>query len=129
MGVKLSFEGEGEVKVRGHAQLLAQLVSNLVDNALKHGARREGEKTAAMSVRADGKTAEIMVADNGPGIPQANYEVALKRFGRLDDARTTPGSGLGLSLAATLARTHDGELTLEDNEPGLRVRVRMPLAN
>ena len=129
MGVKLSFEGEGEVKVRGHAQLLAQLVSNLVDNALKHGARREGEKTAAMSVRADGKTAEIMVADNGPGIPEASREAALKRFGRLDDARTTPGSGLGLSLAATLARTHDGELTLDDNGPGLRVRVRMPLAN
>jgi signal transduction histidine kinase len=129
MGVKLSFEGDGEVKVQGHAQLLAQLVSNLVDNALKHGARREGEKTAAMSVRADGKTAEIIVADNGPGIPAENHAAALKRFGRLDDARTTPGSGLGLSLAATIARTHDGELTLEDNAPGLRVRVRMPLAS
>lgn len=128
MGVKLSFEGEGELKVSGHAQLLAQLVSNLIDNALKHGARREGEKTAAMSVRKVGQFAEIVVADNGPGIPEANREAALKRFGRLDDARTTPGSGLGLSLAATVARMHDGELTLEDNQPGLRVRVRMPLA-
>jgi signal transduction histidine kinase len=127
LGVKLSFEGEGEAKVKGHAQLLAQLVSNLVDNALKHGARGEGEKLAALTVRRVGQAAEIAVADNGPGIPEAGHEAALKRFGRLDDARTTPGSGLGLSLAATVARMHDGELKLEDNKPGLRVSVRIPL--
>jgi signal transduction histidine kinase len=124
MGVKLSFAGDAPVKVKGHAQFLAQLVSNLVDNALKHGAQG---KTIEMSVRAvDGK-AELTVADQGPGIPADQRDAALKRFGRLDASRTTPGSGLGLSLAATLARMHDGELVLEDNAPGLRVRVRMPL--
>jgi hypothetical protein len=125
MGVKLSFEGQGPVKVRGHAQFLAQLVSNLVDNALKHGG---AGKAITMAVRVDRGTAEVEIADQGPGIPEAQREAALKRFGRLDAARTTPGSGLGLSLAATLARMHGGELLLDDNQPGLRVRVRMPLA-
>jgi signal transduction histidine kinase len=127
-GVKLTFddpgEGEGEVKVRGHAQFLAQLVSNLVDNALKHGA---SGGAIAMAVRKDRGMAEVEVADRGPGIPEEQRAFALKRFGRLDAARTTPGSGLGLSLAATLARMHGGELLLEDNQPGLKVRVRMPL--
>jgi signal transduction histidine kinase len=125
MGVKLTFESDGPVKVRGHAQFLAQLVSNLVDNALKHGA---SGKAISMAVRKDGGVAEVDIADNGAGILADQREAALKRFGRLDASRSTPGSGLGLSLAATLARMHDGELLLEDNKPGLRVRVRMPLA-
>lgn len=125
MGVKLTFENEETLKVRGHAQFLAQLVSNLVDNALKHGA---SGKAISMAVRRDGAMAEVEIADRGPGIPADQREDALKRFGRLDAARSTPGSGLGLSLAATLARMHDGELLLEDNNPGLRVRARMPLA-
>jgi signal transduction histidine kinase len=125
MGVKLSFEADTSLVVKGHAQFLAQLVSNLVDNALKHGGQGEA---IDMSVRpVDGK-AELVVADHGPGIPADQRDAALRRFCRLDASRTTPGSGLGLSLAATLARMHNGELVLEDNEPGLRVRVRMPLA-
>lgn len=125
MGVKLSFEADPSVKVKGHAQFLAQLVSNLVDNALKHGGQG---KAIEMSVRAVDGMAELIVADRGPGIPMEQRAAALQRFGRLDASRTTPGSGLGLSLAATLARMHDGELVLEDNQPGLKVRVRLPLA-
>jgi signal transduction histidine kinase len=125
MGVKLDFEAGPPVRVKGHAQFLAQLVSNLVDNALKHGGPG---KAIGMSARAVDGRAELVVADQGPGIPADQREAALKRFGRLDASRTTPGSGLGLSLAATLARMHGGELVLEDNQPGLRVRVRMPLA-
>jgi signal transduction histidine kinase len=125
MGVKLDFEAGPSVRVKGHAQFLAQLVSNLVDNALKHGGPG---KAIGMSARAVDGRAELVVADQGPGIPADQREAALKRFGRLDASRTTPGSGLGLSLAATLARMHGGELVLEDNQPGLRVRVRMPLA-
>jgi signal transduction histidine kinase len=124
MGVKLSFDSDAEVRVIGHAQFLAQLASNLVDNALKHAA--DG-KAVTLSVRRTGEMAEVAVADLGPGIPEAQRGDALKRFGRLDAARTTPGSGLGLSLAATLARMHGGELLLEDNQPGLRVRVRIPV--
>jgi len=127
MGVTLSFaeQGGAPVKVSGHGQFLAQLVSNLVDNALKHGA---SGGAIAMAVRADHGMAEVEVSDRGPGIPENERAGALKRFGRLDSARTTPGSGLGLSLAATLARMHGGELLLEDNQPGLRVKVRIPAA-
>jgi signal transduction histidine kinase len=125
MGVKLSFTSDAAVKVKGHAQFLAQLVSNLVDNTLKHGGQG---KAIEMSVEAKDGKALLTIADHGPGIPADQREAALKRFGRLDASRTTPGSGLGLSLAATLARMHDGELVLEDNQPGLRVRVRLPLA-
>lgn len=125
MGVTLTFTEQGDtaVKVSGHAQFLAQLVSNLVDNALKHGA---AGGVIAMAVRSDHGMAEVEVADRGPGIPEEQRASALRRFGRLDSARTTPGSGLGLSLAATLARMHGGELLPEDNAPGLRVRVRIP---
>ncbi len=128
MGVALTFEAGAHPKVQGHEQFLAQLLSNLVDNALKHGARR-GEPGAqiAMRVEVEGDMAVVSVADHGPGIPADQRELALKRFGRLDEARTTSGSGLGLSLAATLARMHGGELQLEDNAPGLKVRVKIPL--
>ncbi|MDP3495235.1 MAG: ATP-binding protein [Hyphomonadaceae bacterium] len=127
MGVSLTFtqQGGAPVMVRGHAQFLAQLVSNLVDNALKHGA---SGGVIAMAVSGDHGMAEVEVADRGPGIPEEQRASALRRFGRLDSARTTPGSGLGLSLAATLARMHGGELVLEDNAPGLRVRVSIPAA-
>ena len=124
MGVTLTYlEEASPLKVSGHAQFLAQLVSNLVDNALKHGS---SGGAIAMAVRNDHGMAEVEVADRGPGIPEEQRASALRRFGRLDSARTTPGSGLGLSLAATLARMHGGELLLEDNAPGLRVRVRIP---
>jgi signal transduction histidine kinase len=133
MGVALTFEAQGEPKVMGHQQFLAQLVSNLVDNALKHGVRKNEkggrEKGGRIDMRVgveDGK-AVVTVADNGPGVPADQRETALRRFGRLDEARSAPGSGLGLSLAETLARMHGGELVLEDNEPGLRVKVKMPL--
>ncbi|MBI1359163.1 MAG: HAMP domain-containing protein [Alphaproteobacteria bacterium] len=127
MGVGLTFEAGATPKIRGHEQFLAQLVSNLVDNALKHGARR-GQPGAEIDMRVDveGDMAVVSVADHGPGIPADQRELALKRFGRLDEARTTSGSGLGLSLAATLARMHGGELLLEDNAPGLKVRVKIP---
>jgi signal transduction histidine kinase len=122
MGVTLSY-AEEPAPMRGHAQFIAQLTSNLLDNALKHGASG-GE--IAVSVSHAGGRCVLTVADRGPGVPAEMRDVALKRFGRLDDARSTPGSGLGLSLAETIARMHDGALALEDNAPGLRVRVDLP---
>lgn len=128
MGVALTFTTDGDPRVLGHQQFLAQLVSNLVDNALKHGVRKdEAGAVVALHVGVAGDNAVVTVTDNGPGIPADRREDALKRFGRLDTARSAPGSGLGLSLAATLARMHGGELLLEDNAPGLRVRVRIPV--
>jgi signal transduction histidine kinase len=123
MGVSLTFETTSPAPVHGHAQFIAQLTSNLLDNALKHGGAG-----GAITVRVgtEGALAVLTVADTGPGVPADMRDVALKRFGRLDDARTTPGSGLGLSLAETIARMHGGALKLEDNNPGLRVRVELP---
>ena len=69
----------------------------------------------------------IIVADRGPGIPEAERGRVLERFVRLETARSRPGFGLGLSLAAAVARLHGGYLLLEDNEPGLRVILALPL--
>ena len=63
----------------------------------------------------------IEVADRGPGIPAADRARAFDRFVRLEGARSRPGSGLGLSLAAAVMRMHGGAIRLDDNEPGLKV--------
>jgi signal transduction histidine kinase len=69
-----------------------------------------------------------VVADNGPGIPETMRESVFKRFIRLDRSRSTPGSGLGLSLVAAIAELHGITVTLGDNEPGLRVILPFPAA-
>jgi signal transduction histidine kinase len=68
------------------------------------------------------------VADRGPGIEDKDRERALRRFVRLEKSRTQPGTGLGLSLVAAVARLHAGAVRLEDNDPGLRVVLTLPLA-
>ena len=70
--------------------------------------------------------AEIVVTDRGPGVPVSDRERVLGRFVRLEASRSEPGSGLGLSLVAAVARLHGGSLRLEDNEPGLRVILALP---
>ena len=141
--------------VRVNRHLISQAVANLIDNAIKYGAgasgRREpssarqagnGEPAMAcgsnvgvkrqVATRVDvyvGKVAngiEISIADDGPGIGAADRERVLKRFVRLEQSRSRPGTGLGLSLVAAVARLHDGEVRLEDNAPGLRVVLRLP---
>ena len=71
--------------------------------------------------------AEIIVADNGPGIPAADRDRVLARFVRLDPSRSEPGSGLGLSLVASVAKLHGGTFTLEANNPGLKAVLAIPL--
>jgi signal transduction histidine kinase len=104
----------------GHRQLLAQLLANLLDNALKYGAAGD---SLALSVRAAPQTVELCVADSGPGIPAGARQSVLQRFVRLDESRHEPGNGLGLSLVAAVAKLHEAQLMLEDNAPGLRVRL------
>jgi signal transduction histidine kinase len=70
-----------------------------------------------------GDTVDIVVADRGPGVPQIDQERVLQRFVRLQPSRSIPGSGLGLSLVAAVARLHGGSIALEDNQPGLKVRL------
>jgi signal transduction histidine kinase len=109
--------------VRGHPQLLAQALSNLVENALRH--TPEG---AAVAIRAgrEGTRATLSVADRGPGVPEADRARVLRRFERLDPARGGGGAGLGLSLVAAVAKLHGATLTLGDNAPGLVATLRFP---
>lgn len=107
--------------VCGDQELLTQLFANLVENSSRHGPSGTHVRISAWRV---GDVVEVAVSDSGPGIPPAQRERVLRRFHRLDVSRTTPGNGLGLSLAQAVAGLHDTRLELDDNEPGLRVVVR-----
>lgn len=111
--------------VTGRPELIGQAVGNLVDNALKHGLRPSGGRVE-IAARAVAAGVEIVVADDGPGVPPLERERVLDRFVRLEPARARPGSGLGLSLARAVARMHGGALTLSDNRPGLRATLTLP---
>lgn len=124
-------ESEGRQLV-GHAQpavvdgvrpLLMQAVVNLLDNALKYGGA--SANVGVSTETRDGRVI-LSVTDDGPGIDQDDYERALARLTRLDSSRTTPGSGLGLSIVSAVARAHGGTLSLHDNRPGLKVVMDLP---
>lgn len=116
-----SFRDQGPVLVRGDRVLLAQAINNLIDNALKY-VGSGGHITVEVAPRADGSVA-VVVADDGPGIPDAEKPKAAERFFRGDASRGTPGVGLGLSLVEAVAKLHGGTLELADNHPGLRARM------
>jgi signal transduction histidine kinase len=124
-GLKLSVAAGMPVPVEAHRQLLGRAISNLIDNALRYAAAGGHIDITAESTR-DG--ARLVVADRGPGIPLPARSEALRRFGRLDAARSRRGAGLGLSLAAAIARLHGGALLLTDNNPGLKVTIELPAA-
>lgn len=112
------------VPLFGHRQLLAQAVSNLIENAVRYGSAG-GE--IRIGVASDGKRMRVEVSDRGPGIPSDLRGEARRRFGRLDSSRSAEGAGLGLALAEAIAHLHEGQLLLEDNEPGLRTALELPL--
>jgi len=131
-GIALKAEASTPIAIHGDRQLLGQAITNLIDNALKYGApTAEGGNGWAPEVGVRAEThdgeAEIIVTDRGPGVPAAERERVLARFVRLEASRSEPGSGLGLSLVAAVARLHGGSLRLEDNEPGLRVVLTLPM--
>ena len=103
--------------VNGDRTLLGQVLANLIENALRHSASGPVELTV--------EGPEITVADHGPGIPEAEREAVLRRLYRLDHSRTTPGNGLGLAMVDAIVKLHHGRLELGDNDPGLKVVVRM----
>lgn len=114
----------GPAPLYGHRQLLAQALSNLVENAVRYGS---GGGEIRIGLQNDGTEVLVGVADRGPGIPSALRGEALRRFGRLDSSRSKEGAGLGLALARAIAHLHDGELLLEDNRPGLRTVLKLPV--
>jgi len=123
-GIALHFESFGPVPVRGDRHLLSQTLANLLDNALKY----TPSGTVTVSVRVANGQARIEVADSGPGVAADRREAVFDRFVRLEGSRSTPGNGLGLSLVRAVAKLHDGAAWLEDNDPGLKAVVTLPLA-
>jgi len=121
-GFALSVVAEPGVRMSGDWHLLSQALANLLDNALKYA----GGGLIELRVLHENGQAILEVADHGPGIPEADRQSVLDRFVRLEPSRTTPGNGLGLSLVRAIARRHDGSVMLEDNKPGLRVRLQFP---
>jgi signal transduction histidine kinase len=120
-------------------ELVSQAVANLVDNAIKYsavalapagGVQTRGAAHAPeirITLSRIGDAIEIAVGDRGPGIAAQDRERALQRFVRLEKSRSRPGAGLGLSLVAAVARMHGGSVRLEDNRPGLRAVLSIPV--
>jgi len=132
-GLALMIEAPAAATVRGNRELVSQALANLVDNAIKYAGpdvSKINGAAAEILVRAgaEGERITLSVADRGPGIPEADRGRAVERFVRLEQSRSEPGSGLGLSLASAVARLHGGELRLEDNRPGLRSVIALPRA-
>jgi signal transduction histidine kinase len=117
-GLTLQVQAAGPANISGHRQLLAQLLTNLLENAIKYvpsGGRVDLQVTPSVS------EVTLSVSDNGPGIPQVAHGAMLLPFRRLERDQGAPGSGLGLSLVAAVVRLHHGQLELHSTEPGLRV--------
>ena len=123
-GQSLGLDVASEASVHGDPELLTQMLVNLVENAMRHAGPR-----ARIGVRVGraGSDAQLSVVDDGPGIPAGERERLFDRFYRLERSRSTPGSGLGLSLAAAVARLHGAEIRLLDANPGLEARVNFPV--
>jgi hypothetical protein len=132
-GLALTVEAPVAAPVRGNRELVSQALANLVDNAIKYAGPDSSKANglpAEIVVKAgnDGDRITLSVADRGPGIADADRSRVVERFVRLEQSRSEPGSGLGLSLASAVARLHGGELKLEDNHPGLRSTIALPRA-
>jgi signal transduction histidine kinase len=132
-GIALQIAASQSVPVRCNRELVTQALANLVDNAIKYAAPPHGgidEKPPAIMVTAgnEGDMVLLTVADNGPGIAEADRGRAVERFVRLERSRSEPGSGLGLSLASAVAHLHGGALRLMDNAPGLKAVLALPRA-
>lgn len=127
-GVELHVAATDPVRVLANRELLSQAVTNLMDNAFKYGRAEGRPPRITLTVATEGAEGVLSVADNGPGVPAADRQRVLSRFVRLEASRNAPGSGLGLSMVAAVLRHHGGSVDLGDAGPGLRVTIRVPLA-
>jgi signal transduction histidine kinase len=130
-GITLKVEADGAATVRGNPELVTQALANLVDNAIKYAGPDRAALNGApaevvVKAGAQGGRILLTVSDHGPGIPASDRDRVVERFVRLEQSRSEPGSGLGLSLASAVAHLHGGELRLESNEPGLKATLLLP---
>ncbi len=126
-GGTLSVAVQPNLNVMADRQLLSQALSNLVDNALKYGVT-DANPNPAISIEGKHENGSVVitVGDHGAGIATEHRARVLDRFVRLDESRTKPGNGLGLSLVAGVMKLHGATLVLEDNQPGLRAKLVFP---
>jgi hypothetical protein len=128
-GIALKVDAPQPAPIMGNRELVTQALVNLVDNAIKYGGPGQvAANGAEIVIRAQNEGDRILltVADSGPGIPEGERGRVVERFVRLEQSRSQPGSGLGLSLAQAVARLHGGELKFEDNRPGLKAVLALP---
>lgn len=127
-GGKLQLAPLPSLPVRADRQLLAQAFSNVIDNAMKYGESYDGKSVnVRLEAIVEADEAVITLADTGQGVATEDRERVLGRFVRLDESRSKPGNGLGLSLVASVMKLHGGSIQLADAEPGLKVILRLPL--
>ncbi len=122
-GKSLDAHIEPGITVNGDRELLTQMLANLTENALRH---TPPGTTVHVRLARDAGPPRLTVSDTGPGIPAEERDNVFRRFYRLDASRSTPGSGLGLSLVSAVAKLHDATIVLEDNAPGVRVLITFP---
>jgi signal transduction histidine kinase len=108
------------VRIRGDGELLTQMFSNLIENAIRHG---PSGTRIMIRLTTSGNAATASVEDNGPGIPAEERDKVFRRFYRLTGSRSTPGNGLGLALVSAIANLHHAKIELGDNHPGLKFRT------
>jgi signal transduction histidine kinase len=121
--ITLAVMPAGVLTIEGNRSLISQALANLIDNAIKY---TPAEGRVAISASETPSGVDLTVADSGPGIPVADRARVVERFVRLEESRNSPGTGLGLSLVAAVARLHQARLTLDDNAPGLKVTISFP---
>jgi signal transduction histidine kinase len=130
-GLSIAVSAARPAMLAVNRQLIGQAVANLIDNAIKYSAgtpsAAHGPILVDVASLSDGSVT-ISVGDRGPGVPAEDRERALKRFVRLEQSRSRPGTGLGLSLVTAVARLHGGTVRLDDHAPGLLVRMTLPQA-
>ena len=124
-GITLTSDIKGRPVALADRNLLTSALANLVDNALKYAG---SGSTVQVRVVEERDTVSIVVQDDGPGIPPTERARVIDRFYRLDESRSLPGNGLGLSIVTAIASLHSGELALGDASPGLIARVILPRA-
>jgi signal transduction histidine kinase len=132
-GLSLVTEIEPGLMVQGNRELIGQAIFNLLDNAIKYAAESDGDKPIRLTLRRSAGGTHLSVADNGPGIPAEKRAEVVKRFVRLDESRSKPGTGLGLSLVEAVMELHGGQLQLSSTNgdaaatPGLTATLVFPV--
>ena len=125
-GVDLKLDAARPVMVHANRELISQALANLIDNAIKHADESSERPRVMISVDYEAGVATLSVSDNGAGIAEADRGRVTERFVRLEESRSKPGAGLGLSLVSAVAQLHGGDLVLRDNRPGLAAVLQVP---